>query len=289
MKNGVRPCFASLLLRAVIAGAFAISIIASGGISGAVDAAESIKIGGTGTALAVMRLLGEQFRKKHPEIAITVFPSLGSTGGVKALLGGDIDIAVSSNKPTDAEEGQGLVAVEYGKTPFVFVTHKTNKISNLTLKDVVAIYDGRMMAWPDGGPIRLILRPAVEASTKLLQGMSGDMDRAVRDSFTRSGLIVAITERENADLIERLPGAFGAASLCQLISEKRTLKVLSLNGIMPGVKTLADGGYPYFKDLYIITGPKSTPVVKKFIEYVLSPPGQSLLTRTGHLVSRQKK
>jgi phosphate transport system substrate-binding protein len=86
-------------------------------------------------------------------------------------------------------------------------------------------------------------------------------------------------------LIERLPGSFGTATLCQIISEKRKLNVLSLNGVKPGVRTLANGNYPYFKDLYIITGPKSAPQVRQFIDFVFSSSGRSIL-RNSHLPVR---
>jgi phosphate transport system substrate-binding protein len=56
---------------------------------------KKIRIGGTGTARAAMKLLGQQFRKKHPDITIIVLPSLGSSGGIKALSG-KLDVTLSS-------------------------------------------------------------------------------------------------------------------------------------------------------------------------------------------------
>lgn len=248
--------------------------------------AKKIRIGGTGTALASMKLLGQQFRKKHPDITITVLPSLGSSGGIKALLGGQLDIAISYREPSGDELNKGLSTVKYAKTPFLFVTHKTNKLSNITLQEVADIYNGKTITWSDDTPVRLILRPAGESSTKILESMSEDMKKAVQNSFKRSGLNIAVNDQESADLIERLPGSFGAAALCQIIPEKRNLNVLSLNGVKPSVRTLADGTYPYFKDLYIITGPRSSPLVRQFIDFVFSSSGQSILSKTGHLVAR---
>ena len=252
----------------------------------AAGAAKEIRIGGTGTALAAMKLLGKQFREKHPDVTITVFPSLGSHGGIKALLGGQLDIAIAYKEPYGDDKNKGLTAIKYAKTPFVFVTHKTNKLSNITLQEVVDIYNGKTITWPDDTPIRLILRPAGEASTKILESMSEDMNKAVLNSFMRSGLNIAVNDQENSDLIERLPGSFGAGSLCQLITEKRNLNILSLNGVKPSVRTLANGTYPYFKNLYIITGPKSSHLVRQFIDFVFSPSGRSILSKTGHLVTR---
>lgn len=252
----------------------------------AADAAKEIKIGGTGTDLATMRMLGEQFRKARPDVTITVLPSLGSSGGLKALLAGQLDIAVTYKEPSGDENNKGLTTVKYAKCPFVFITHKTNKVSNITLQEVVNIYNDIKMSWPDDTPIRLILRPAGESATKILQGMSEEMNRAVQNAFKRSGLNTAVTDQETVDLVERLPGSFGASTLCQLISEKRDLNILSLNGIRPSVRTLANGTYPYFKELYLITGPKSSPLARQFVDFVFSPSGQSVLSKTGHLLTR---
>ena len=252
----------------------------------AADAAKNIRIGGTGTALAAMKSLGEQFRKRHPDVTITVLPSLGSKGGIKALIEGKLDIAISFRGLSGDEQNKGLAAIKYAKTPFVFVTHRTNKISNITLREVADIYNGKALSWPDGTPIRLILRPAGEASTKILESMSEDMKKAVQNSFKRSGLNIAANDQENDILIERLPGSFGGSTLCQIISENRKLNVLPLNGLKPSVSALASGKYPYFKDLHIITGPKSSPQVKQFIDFVFSSSGRSFLGKTGHLPAR---
>jgi len=115
------------------------------------------------------------------------------------------------------------------------------------------------------------------------------MRRAVQKAYSRSGLNMAITDQENADLLERLPGSFGTAALCQLISEKRALNILALNGVKPSVKTLADGTYPYFRVLYLVTGPRSSPLVRQFLDFVFSPTGQSILAKTGHLVVKRPK
>ena len=266
-----------------------LTLFAAGSGFCAPGAAKEIRIGGTGTDLAVMKSLGQAFQKEYPDIAITVYPSLGSSGGIKALLGGDLDIAVSSLDLTATQQSQGLVAVEYGRTPFVFVTHNKNTVSQISLKQVIDIYSGQTMIWPDETPIRLILRPKLETNTQILQSMSEEMRRAVQKSYTRSGLNMAITDQENADLLERLPGSFGTAGLCQIISENRVLDILSLNGVKPSLKTLADGTYPYFRVLYLITGPRSSPHVRQFVDFVFSPAGQSILTKTGHLVNKRPK
>lgn len=55
-----------------------------------------VKVGGSGFALGIIKILAESFEKKHPDVHIRTVPSLGSAGGIKALLAGRVDIALSS-------------------------------------------------------------------------------------------------------------------------------------------------------------------------------------------------
>ena len=91
--------------------------------------AETIRIGGTGAALRTMKVLAEAFKKTRPDADIVVVPGLGSGGGRKALLGGAIDIAVTSNAGKDVERLEGAIAHLYGRTPFVFATSKKKRTS----------------------------------------------------------------------------------------------------------------------------------------------------------------
>lgn len=58
---------------------------------------------------------------------------------------------------------------------------------------------------------------------------------------TRSGAIVATTDQDCADQLERSPGALGTLSLGQILAEQRDLKPLGLAGSIPAWKPLPRG------------------------------------------------
>ena len=64
------------------------------GSSTAAAQAQELKVGGTGAALGTMQLLVQAYAKADPDARITVLPSMGSGGGIKALLGGAIQIGL---------------------------------------------------------------------------------------------------------------------------------------------------------------------------------------------------
>ena len=63
------------------------------------------------------------------------------------------------------------------------------------------------------------------------------------------------------------------------------MKPLSLNGVKPTPKAIAEGTYPYFKRYYIVTGPKKpSAMARRFIAFVRSAAGSEILEQTGHWV-----
>ena len=246
-------------------------------------AAETIKIGGTGAAMGTIRVLSAAFQSSHPGIKVEVVLGLGSNGAKKALMQDALHIAVTSKAGTDPEAVQGGVAIEYGKTPFVFATARDNSAVGLTTVDILNIYSGKTNTWPDGKRFRLVLRPETDSDSDALRSMSLDMKSAIKKALSREGIKIAVTDQDSADAIEAIPGALGTSTLALILSERRSLKVLTLDQVTPNPKTIANGTYRYFKSFYIISKPTSE-VSGKFVSFVLSSQGQKILSELGHWV-----
>lgn len=267
------------ILRAALLAAPLLALCDAGSVR-----AEEIKIGGTGGALATMQLLAQAYAKSHPETRITVLPSLGSSGGIKAVNTGAVQLAVSSRPLNDTEIKQGAVEIEYGRTPFVFATSVTNKIAGVTIPELIDIYAGKTDKWPDGIKIRLVLRPLGDSDSEMIKSISPEMREAKIQAEQRKGMLFAVTDQETADNIEKIPGALGPSTLAQILSEKRGLKALKLNGVEPSAKSIADGSYPLHKRLFIVTSSKTPPSAQQFAAFVRSPPSREILRQTGHWI-----
>lgn len=258
------------------------------GITGTVYA-ETVKIGGTGFALGVMRILAESFEKQYPGVKIQVFPSLGSSGGIKAVLQGALDIGLSARTLNEAEMSRGAIALEIAKTPFVFFSNSSVDKDGLTIQELERIYGGQSLSWPDGTRIRLILRLKVEQDMDIIRKLSPAMDQAVALSFNREGLNIAITDQENASAVEKTVGALGGGSFTQILSENRQVKVLSLNGVKPSVKGRINSSYPWFKSLYLVKTAGISPAVQKFQEFIDSETGGTILNNNGNMILKSPK
>jgi len=248
---------------------------------GPARAEETLTIGGSGSWLGVIQVLAKAYTRRHPEVAIKVPPSLGTEGGIKAVLQGELDIALISRPLKDPERAAGATAVETARTPFVFVTSSKSVSLKMSTVELEKIFSGEVQSWPDGTHLRLVLRPEREATTIILKGISPGMDSAVNAALIRPGMTFAVTDQEAADLAEKTPGSFSSLTLTQILTEKRNVRVFAFNGVRPGVKTLASEAYPLFKPLYLTTTPKTRPAALHFIEFIRSKAGKKILEENG--------
>lgn len=244
-------------------------------------AADTIKVGGTGSGLGVARILGDAYQTIHPDIRIVVVPALGSSGGIKAVEAGALDIAFSGRPLKPAERAQRLYEQEIARTPLVLVSMQPHP--GFTRGEIAQIYSGRLRTWPDGTPLRPILRPDSDTESAILRLMSPEIDRALTVAYARPGVHTAITDQDSADAVEHVPGAVGTSSLALIVSEQRKMKALRIDGVMPSVVALARGRYPYFKPLYLVTPHSSLESVKDFVAFIRSPHGLRILSDTGFL------
>jgi len=247
-------------------------------------AADSLRIGGTGTALGTMRRLASEFTARNPDTVFTIMPSLGSAGGIRALSAGAIDIAVTSRPMTERERELGAVEFEYARTPLVFAVSANAKVTEVSYGELAAIFLGESATWADGTPARVVLRPFGDSDTALVKDISPEIARGLAAAEARPGVRFAVTDQDAADDLERIPGAIGPISLAVIVSENRTLRALKLAGTEPTPMNAASGAYPHYKRLFLVTRAEPSTTVERFVAFVQSAAGQTILASNGQWI-----
>jgi len=272
------------------------------------SAAEESKvtIGGAGPLIGTMELLAEAYNRANPGRKVEVVPrdeksgkilSMTSQGGIKTAIQGTFKggafIGFSSDRLTEEQRKMGAQAVEVARVALVFVVAEKNApVDNLTTQQVIAIYARKMREWRPGLPIRLVRRPLVESDNTILMENIPQLRPLIIDlldpnSEAGRGLELANDAQENANYIEQYeqhPGALGTSSTNMLITEKRALKALKLDGVDSSAANILNGRYPLQKSVFLVTGKTVTPEMRDFIAFVEnSKASRDIFTKTGHV------
>ena len=252
------------------------------------NAAGRILVGGSGSWRASLRLVAQAFGASHPEASVVIVPGLGSDGGLHALRARAIDLAVISRPLKEEERKPDILAVEHARSPFVFAASPRTKVAALAMSDLPRLYRGELATWPDGSPLRLVLRAQFSPDTELLKSLSPAMNQAVQAAMQRPGMRLTYDDAVNADVLEKVPGTLGTITLAQIISEKRGLQALALDGVAPSVAALMQGRYPYYKSMVLVSRADASPLTRQFIGFLRSPAGRDILEANGHWVASTK-
>lgn len=246
--------------------------------------AEVLRLGGAGADLETMRMIGQAYQQLHPDVRVEVFQNMGSSGGIKAVRAGALDIGLSGRPLESREQTWGLTAVQYAKVPLVFVVHSSNPQRQITHQQVMDIYTGRYKHWPDGTLVRPLLRSQTDTDTRRLIELLPGLEAAMAKAYMRRGIAISPTDQEHAEVVATTPGAIGYISLSVVLAELRALRPLDFDGVEPTPHALAAAKYPLWKPLYFVVPAQAPPRVRRFLEFVRMPLGREILERTGHMV-----
>jgi phosphate transport system substrate-binding protein len=241
-------------------------------------AAETLRLGGTGSAIGMLHQVGAEFTAAAGG-KIDVIPSLGSTGAIRALTDGVIDIAVSARPLKADEAAAGLHQVTVMRTAYVLATsHRTPNA--LKSADLPRIFAAEKAAWADGTPMRIMLRPRSETDTALLGEMFAGMDTAIEAARRRAEVPTAATDQDNTAMAERIPGSLTGTTMAQLKTEPPDLRIVQLDGLDPTLANVESGAYPFVKSLYFILRSSGGAQARQFMDFLRSPPGIKALRDT---------
>ncbi len=242
---------------------------------------ETLATGGTGWSLGIAQILGTTFTDRTG-IKVSVARSLGSGGGVQAVLEGAFGISFAARPPKEVESSEGAVFHALCRTPFVLaISEIVEGELRYSTSDILDLYDRKISHWPDRTQIRLVLRPVSETGSRMLvENFPGIEPILARERAAR-GAIIAHTDQEAMDVGEQTVGSLVTSTLVAIRSEKRFLRSLTIDDVAPSMETLNDGSYSMAITLYSVLGPSSGAPARKFLDFIVSVDGRRILRENG--------
>ena len=253
------------------------------GMSGSAMASD-IVIDGSTTVLPIAQLAVERFMAANPEIGISL--SGGGTGhGIRGLIDGTVHIANSSREIRQSEIDQ---ASANGVIPYqtivafdsiVPIVHRTNPVQNLTFEQLKGIYTGVITNWSEVGgpdsPIAVIGRDSSSGTFATWQEMV--VDRGGQARVTPRALI-APSSGGMLSMVAGNPFAIGYDGIGYV---DESVNGVAVEGVTASLETTMDGSFPLARPLYMYTSGEPTGNVRAFLDFLLSPEGQMIVTEAG--------
>lgn len=217
-------------------------------------------------------------RSGHGKVDVQPF---NTASGLDALRSGSADIAGSARPGNGSAQESGLVFTPVAWDGLVMITHPSNPVSNLSLKQLHDIYYGKITNWSDVGgrsaPMNVyaVASPGdgVEFSLrKLLFGRGNQPVAAPR-------LYVNTAKLEEAVALD--PKAIGVTTLSRVAGNGK-VKMIRIDGTAPSAATVASGRYELYSPLYLVTNPSSPHAAeaKAFVDFATS--SQATAALRGH-------
>ncbi len=241
----------------------------------------SIKVTGSTTVLPIAQLAADAYMGTHPNADIQVTGG-GSSVGVQAAGEKTADIGLSSRdvKSDELKKYPNLVITTIGKDGVALIVHPSNTINGLTATQIKDIYTGNYTNWKEvGGPDLAIVVVGRDSASGTREFFS--------EKVMHKGPFTSTQLEKNSNgavqqTIAQTPGAIGYVGLGFIDNTVKAVKV-DTNGALvePTIANVLNGSYPLSRSLYMITNGQPTGLTKAYIDYVLSPKGQSILEKEG--------
>ena len=265
-----------------ILGGFALVILLLTAVFGAgcisTEDTETISIAGSTTVLPVAQAAAEEYMNQHSNADIQVSGG-GSGVGATSVIGGTADIGMLSRDLKASEkEGNTLKEFVVGKDGIALVGHPSNTVSDLSLEQVKAIYQGTITNWNEVGgadsEIVLIGRDSSSGTREFFTEFVLDKEDAAKEmqELNSNGAV--------AQAVSITPGAIGYVSL-EYVDD--SLKAFSIGGVAPTVDNVISGIYEINRPLLMVTNGEPEGLAADYLAFILSEEGQQILKDSGFI------
>jgi len=246
-----------------------------------------ITVKGSDTMVILAQKWAELYMKQNPSVAIQVTGG-GSGVGITALINGTTDICNSSRpmKQTEIEKLKARyntlgVQIPCAKDGITIFLNETNKVQELTLKQLSDIYQGRIKNWKEVGgadaEIRMYGRENSSGTYTYFHDevVKADYAASVQSLPGTAAVVNAVKKDVNGI-------GYGGAAYAVGVKHAKVKKDANSPAFLPTAESIGKGEYPITRYLYMYLRNRPTGDTKKYIDWILSQEGQIVVTEVGY-------
>jgi phosphate transport system substrate-binding protein len=250
-----------------------------------------ITVKGSDTMVILAQKWAELYMKNNKSTVIQVTGG-GSGVGITALINGTTDIADASRqmKPSEIEKLKSRyntlgVEIPCAKDGVTIFLNEANKVNELTLKQLSDIYTGKIRNWKELGgndaEIRLYGRENSSGTYTYFHDevVKADYAASVQSLPGTAAVVNAVKKDVNGI-------GYGGAAYAVGVKHALVKKDAGSKAYMPTPATIAKNEYPITRYLYMYLKSRPTGETKKYIDWILGPEGQNVVTEVGYFPVR---
>lgn len=246
-----------------------------------------ITVKGSDTMVILAQKWAEVYMKSNQQVVIQVTGG-GSGTGISALINGATDICNASRQMKQSEidklkERYASLGVEIpcAKDGVTIFLNESNPVTELTIKQLSGIFSGKIRNWKEvGGPDQDIKLYGRENSSGTYVFFK---DNVVKTDYAASCQTLPGTAAVvNAVSKDKYGIGYGGAAYAAGVKHCKVKKDDKSIAYVASAETIAKGQYPITRYLYMYLKNRPTGETKKYIDWILSPDGQKLVTEIGY-------
>jgi phosphate transport system substrate-binding protein len=250
-------------------------------------APKKITVKGSDTMVILAQKWAEIYMQSHTDVIIQVTGG-GSGTGISALINGSTDICNASRPLKSSEmeklkERYGSLGIEIpcAKDGITIFLNESNPVSELTIKQLGDMFSGKIRNWKEvGGPdaeIRLYGRENSSGTYVFFQEkvVKGDYAPGCQTLPGTAAVVNAVSK-------DKYGIGYGGAAYAQGVKHCKVKKDDKSPAYNATAESIAKGDYPVTRYLYMYMRNRPTGETKAYIDWILSPEGQKVVTEIGY-------
>ena len=250
-------------------------------------APKKITVKGSDTMVILAQKWAEVYMKSHPTAVIQVTGG-GSGTGISALINGSTDIC-NSSRPMKRTEMDKLkdryaslgIEIPCAKDGITVFLNASNPVKELSVKQLSNIFSGKTKNWKEvGGPDEDIKLYGRENSSGTYVFFKDNVVKA--DYASSCQTLPGTAAVVNAVSKDKFGIGYGGAAYAEGVKHCAVKKDDKSTAYMATAETVKSGQYPITRYLYMYLCNRPTGEVKTYIDWILSPEGQKLVTDIGY-------
>jgi len=241
---------------------------------------------GSTSVQPLLQELADAFTDMHPEVRIDIQGG-GSGQGVKAVTENLVDFGALSRELKDEEKAVVKQDWVIAKDGIAIVVNKNVDIDDLTKDQVQGIFTGEITNWSEVGganaKIEVVVREEGSGTRDAFNELTGVLGKDADGGNIDNTIETALIQGSTGAIMQTVGATEHSIGYISLGTLNDSVVALKIEGVSPSAATVLDGSYVVSRPFILITGRDLSAQAQAFIDFIMSPEGQTIVEESGFI------